>query len=57
MFEFQLKCVPKGLVDNTLAVAQVMAWCWTGDKASAEPMMTQFMWHQASVGKVLSLIS
>ena len=57
MFEFQLKCAPKGLVDNTLAVAQVMAWCWTGDKASAEPMMTQFMWHQASVGKVLSLIS
>ena len=28
--------------ENDLAFFQAMAWCWTGDKPSPEPMMTQF---------------
>ena len=26
-----------------------MVWYWAGDKPSAEPMITQFIGHQASV--------
>ena len=37
----QLKCVPKGPIDNMSALVQVMAWHWTGDKPLSEPMRTE----------------
>ena len=37
-----LKSLPRSPIDNTTAVAQVMAWSRTGDKTLPEPMMTQF---------------
>ena len=53
MFEFQLKFVPKGPINNIPALVRIMAWRWTGDKPLSEPMMTQFnnayMRHSASM--------
>ena len=47
--EISLKFVPKGSIDNKLALFQVMAWCRIGDKPLSEPMLTRFadsyMWH------------
>ena len=47
--QISLKFVPKGTIDNKLALIQVMAWRQTGDKPFPEPMLTQFtdtyMWH------------
>ena len=47
--KISLKFVPKGLIDNTSALIQVMPWRQTGDKPLPEAMMTQFtdayMWH------------
>ena len=37
-----LKFVPKGPIDNRSALVQVMAWRWTGDKPSLEPVLSQF---------------
>ena len=42
VFWISLKFVPKGPIDNTTALVQVMAWRRTGDKPLPEPMMTQF---------------
>ena len=42
MWEFLLKFVPEGLIDNKSALVQVMAWRQIGDKPLPEPMMTQF---------------
>ena len=36
-----LKFVPRSLIDNKPALAQVMAWRRTGDKPLPEPMLTQ----------------
>ena len=36
------KFVPKGPIDNKLALVQVMDLHWTGDKPLPEPMLTQF---------------
>ena len=36
-----LKFVPRSLIDNKLALFQVMAWRRTGDKPLPEPMLTQ----------------
>ena len=38
-----LRYVPRGPIDNNLALVQVMAWCRTGDKPLPEAMMTQFI--------------
>ena len=38
-----LKFVPMNLIDNKLALVQVMAWRRTGDKPLPEPMMTQII--------------
>ena len=40
--QISLKFVPKGPIDNKVALVQVMAWCRTGDKPLPEPMLTQF---------------
>ena len=37
--EISLKFTPKGLVDNTSALAQTMVQHWTGNKPLSEPMM------------------
>ena len=36
------KFIPKGPINNILALVQIMAWRRTGDKPLSEPMMTQF---------------
>ena len=36
-----LKFVPKGPIDNEVALVQVMAWCRTTDKPLPEPMLIQ----------------
>ena len=40
--EFSLKFVPKGPMNNILALVQTMAWRRPGDKSLSEPMVTQF---------------
>ena len=40
--KISLKFVPKGPINNILALVQIMAWRRTGDKPLSEPMMTQF---------------
>ena len=35
-----LRFVPKGLIADKLALVQVMAWVWIGDKQLPKPMMT-----------------
>ena len=51
--EFWLKFVPKGPIDNTSVLVQVMAWRREGDKPLPEPMLTQFtdayMRHQGEM--------
>ena len=39
LIQIPLKLVP---IDIMLALAQVMAWRWAGDKPLPEPMLTQF---------------
>ena len=40
LIKISLKFVPKGPVDNILALVQIMAWWWTGDKPLSAPMMS-----------------
>ena len=40
LIEMWLKLVPKGPIDNMLALVQIMAWRWTGDKPLSEPVIT-----------------
>ena len=35
-----LKFVPDGHINNYLALVQIMAWRWIGDKSLFEPMLT-----------------
>ena len=48
-----LKFVPKGPIDNKVALVQVMAWRRTGDKSLTEPMLIHFtdasMQHQGEM--------
>ena len=39
MFEFRLKFVPKGAINNIPALVQIMAWRRSGDKPLSEPIM------------------
>ena len=45
-----LKFVSKGIIDNTSALVQVMAWHQTGDKHFSGPMMTKFYNDMVSLG-------
>ena len=53
LIKISLTFVPEGLIDNTSALVQVLAWHWTGDKPFPEAMMThltdQYMWHQGEM--------
>ena len=42
LIKIWLKFVPKGLIDNNLALIKIMAWRRIGDKPLSEPMLTQF---------------
>ena len=49
--EFQLKFhlpgkfVPKGPINNTPALVQIMAWHWPGNKPLSEPNLVRLMMH------------
>ena len=51
--EISPKCIPKGLINNDLALIQAIGWCQASDKSLSEPMMSQFtdayMCHSASL--------
>ena len=51
--QISIKFVPRGPIDNTPALVQVMNWRRTGDKPFPEPALTQFidtyMRHSASM--------
>ena len=40
-----MKFVAKGLIDNILALVQIMAWRRPGDKPLSEPMMFSLQTH------------
>ena len=40
LIQSSLKFVPKDVIDDKLALFQVMAWCQIGDKSLCEPSMT-----------------
>ena len=40
-----LKFVPKGPINNTPALVQIMTWHWPGDKPLSEPMMVSLLMH------------
>ena len=40
-----IKFVLKGLIDKKSPLAEVMAWCRSGDKPLPQPMLTQFTTH------------
>ena len=42
LIQISLKFVPQGPNDNKAALVLIMAWCRTGDKPLAEPMLNQF---------------
>ena len=43
--KFSLKFVPKGPINNILALAQIMAWRRPGDKPLSEPVMVSLLRH------------
>ena len=51
MFEFRLKVVPNGPVDNNIVLFQIIAWHQTRANPLSEPMMVQvgdaYMRHTA----------
>ena len=47
LINISLKFVPKGPINNNLALVQIMAWCRSGDKPLSEPMMVSLL---ASLG-------
>ena len=42
LIKISLNFVPKGPIDNDLALVQIMVWCWIGDNPLSEPMLTRF---------------
>ena len=45
LINISLKFVPKGLINNILALIQILAWRRPGDKPSSEPMMVNLLTH------------
>ena len=43
--KISLKFVPKGPINNNLALVQIMAWRRPGDKPLSEPMMVSLPTH------------
>ena len=54
-FEYSLKFIPKGPIDNNTALVQMMAWHRTGDKPLSESVMVMvgdaYMRHAASMSQ------
>ena len=54
VFWVSLKFVPKGPIDNKLALVQLMVWRRAGDEPLQEPMLTRFavvsMRHSGEMG-------
>ena len=54
--QISLNFVPRGPIDNTWALVQVVAWRRTGDKPLPEPMLTQFsdtyIWHVGEMSQM-----
>ena len=48
-----MEFVPGSPIDDKSALAEAMAWCWTGNKPFPEPMMIKFcnaIWrHKATM--------
>ena len=42
LIKISMKFVPYGLIDNSPALVQIMAWRRIGDKPLTEPLLTQF---------------
>ena len=42
LIKISLKFVPKGPINNSPALVQIMAWCPTGDKPFSEPVLVSF---------------
>ena len=45
LIKISLKYVPKGAINNTQALVQIMAWRWPGNKPLSEPMMVNLPTH------------
>ena len=45
LIEISLKFVTNGIINNTLALVQIMAWQQPGDKPISEPMMVRLPMH------------
>ena len=43
--KISLKFIPKGPINNILALVQIMAWCRPGDEPLSEPMMVTLLTH------------
>ena len=43
--EISLKLVPKGPINNSLALVQIMAWCRPGNKPLSDPMILSLVTH------------
>ena len=40
LVKISMKFLPDGPINNNTALAQIMAWCWIGNKPLSEPMLT-----------------
>ena len=49
--KISLKFVPKGPINNSLALVQIMAWHQPGDKPLSEPMMVRLPTRHLSLGR------
>ena len=45
LIKISLKFVPKGTINNSQALVQIMAWCRSGDKPLSEPKMVSLVTH------------
>ena len=45
IYEFWLRFVPKGPINNIPALVQIMAWRWSGDRPLSEPTMASLLMH------------
>ena len=48
--KISLKCIPKGPINNNLALVQIMAWRRPGDEPLSEPMLDSLPTHICVIG-------
>ena len=51
LIQISLKFVPRGPINNTPALVQIMAWCHSGTKPLSEPMLASLI-HICKIGLV-----